>query len=168
MSIEQQLIISVELLLAAILSGLIGYDRERNGRGAGLRTHILVGVGSALFTGLSMYAFGSGDRGRVAAQIVTGIGFLGAGAILRASDWKKVRGLTTAAGIWAVSAIGMACGSGNVVLAINATIIAWVTLAVLKRFERRLQPKVTVPARPTKPPKEEENSRSRGLLVDRS
>lgn len=102
---------SVRLLLAAILGGLIGWEREHVHRPAGLRTNILVALGSALFTILSYTAFGSqADPSRVAAQVVVGIGFLGAGTLVQTREW--VKGLTTAAGLWTVAAIGMACGIG--------------------------------------------------------
>jgi putative Mg2+ transporter-C (MgtC) family protein len=110
--------LAVRLLVAAVLTGSIGLERELRERAAGLRTHMLVGVGSALFTIVSAYAWtdfafsGAGgvtfDPTRIAAQIVTGIGFLGAGAIIR--QGLSVRGLTTAAGLWVVAAIGMAAG----------------------------------------------------------
>jgi len=107
---------ALRLLVAAALSGAIGVERELRERAAGLRTHMLVGVGAALFTLVSAYAWGdfvfdrsrgtAFDPTRIAAQIVTGIGFLGAGAILR--QGLSVRGLTTAAGLWVAAAIGMA------------------------------------------------------------
>lgn len=112
--------IAIRLVVAAALSGLIGLEREWRERAAGLRTHMLVGVGSALFTLVSAYGFNDflvggsnvvrADPSRIAAQIVTGIGFLGAGAILR--QGLTIRGLTTAAGLWVVAAIGMAVGAG--------------------------------------------------------
>jgi putative Mg2+ transporter-C (MgtC) family protein len=114
------------LLLATILTGLIGFEREATGKAAGLRTHAMVGFGAALFTLVSIAGFEEGDPARVAAQIVTGIGFLGAGAIWRSED--RVRGLTTAAGLWAAAAIGMGIGSGMVVLGTVGTLV---TLAVL-------------------------------------
>jgi putative Mg2+ transporter-C (MgtC) family protein len=112
--------VSFRLGLAAVLGGAIGVERELRDREAGIRTHLLVSLGSALFTLVSAYGFHefltSGDAvvradpTRIAAQIVTGIGFLGAGAIIR--EGLSVRGLTTAATLWVVAAIGMACGAG--------------------------------------------------------
>ena len=105
----QQII--MRLFLASFLSGLVGFERETHGRAAGLRTHILVGVGATLFMLVSLYVAstygegGSSDPARIAAQIVTGIGFLGAGTILRFGS--SIRGLTTAASIWGVAAIGI-------------------------------------------------------------
>ena len=114
------------LSLAALCSGMIGYERETAQKSAGLRTHTLVGVGAALFTVASIIGFDSSDQSRVAAQIVTGVGFLGAGAIFR--EGAVVSGLTTAAGLWVVAAIGMAAGAGSYWL---ASIGTGVTLATL-------------------------------------
>ena len=110
----------LRLLIAVVLGGIVGFERLRDGRAAGLRTHMLVALGSALFTIVSAYAWtdfsfghGSGvsyDPTRIAAQIVTGVGFLGAGAILH--QGQLVRGLTTAASLWIVAAVGMAAGAG--------------------------------------------------------
>ena len=121
----------VRLLLATFLTGLIGFEREAPGKSAGLRTHAMVGFGAALFTLVSMAGFSEGDPGRVAAQIVTGIGFLGAGAIWRSED--RVRGLTTAAGLWAAAALGMGIGAGLLAL---GTAGAFFTLAVLLGLRR--------------------------------
>lgn len=114
----------VNLLVAAGLSGLIGFEREFNKRDAGLRTHIMVGLGAALFTivGAELGV----DRTRMAAQVVSGIGFLGAGTIFRAGD--TVKGLTTAAGMWTVAGIGVAAGFGLLLLATTATVVALVVL----------------------------------------
>jgi len=108
--IEVEMIL--RLLLAAALGAIIGYQRERAGKAAGLRTHTLICVGAALFTIASLYGFGANaDPARVAAGIVAGIGFLGAGAIIRTGE-GIVAGLTTAATIWAVAGIGLAAGAG--------------------------------------------------------
>ncbi len=128
------------LLLAVALAGVLGSEREIAGQAAGLRTHVLVSLGAACFTLVSIFGFiGYGmvqDPGRVAAQIVTGVGFLGAGAIWRSG--VSVRGLTTAASIWMAAAVGMMAGSGLYVLAVGATALAWLVLYAVKRFERRL------------------------------
>lgn len=116
----------LRILVAALLAGAIGYEREFHGKPAGLRTHALVGIGAAIFTLASIIGFDSPDESRVAAQIVTGVGFLGAGAIFR--DGSAVAGLTTAAGLWTAAAIGMSAGSGRYLL---ATMGALVTLGVL-------------------------------------
>lgn len=126
----------VSLLIAAVLGGLIGMEREREQRPAGLRTYMLVCVGSALFTILSINAFPDvpRDSARVAAQVVTGIGFLGAGTVWRSQD--RVSGLTTAAGLWVAAAIGMATGAGMGALALAATVLVLIVLAVFLRLER--------------------------------
>ena len=107
---------------AVLLSAVLGWQRQRLGKWAGIRTYALVGGGSAIFTVLSMTALGSIDPGRVASNIVTGIGFLGAGTILHKAD--RVEGLTTAAGLWMVAAIGMSVGVGYYVLATAVTALA--------------------------------------------
>jgi len=121
------------LLLATFLTGLIGFEREATGKSAGLRTHAMVGFGAALFTIVSIAGFAEGDPGRVAAQIVTGIGFLGAGAIWRSED--RVRGLTTAAGLWAAAAIGMGIASGLLLLGTLGTLITLGVLLGLRRID---------------------------------
>lgn len=135
------------ILLAVILGGLIGLERELRDRAAGFRTHILVCVGSAAFTLASIHGFDafvaptattnvSIDPGRVAAQIVSGIGFLGAGAIIR--HGISVRGLTTAASLWAVAAVGMATGLGQYELAGITAVVVVASLYVLRFIEGRL------------------------------
>ena len=138
MSLELQFEAALRLLLAALLSTVIGLERERRDSPAGLRTHMMVGLGACLFTLLSVYAFpGSEDRARVAAQIVTGIGCLGAGTIIQGK--RNVHQLTTAASIWATAAVGMAVGTGAWFLGTAATLIIWVVLAVLRSFEPEKQ-----------------------------
>ena len=124
--------ILLRLAVAAALGGAIGLERELRERGAGLRTHLVVCVGSALFTLVSAYAFVGPrvDPTRIAAQIVSGIGFLGAGAIIR--QGLSVRGLTTAATLWLVAAIGMAAGAGYYDAAVIATAGALFTLGPLR------------------------------------
>lgn len=148
MTLEQQFVAVLQLGLAALLGGLIGLDRERKRRDAGLRTHILVGTGACLFTVLSMLAFPSGDPARVASQILPGIGFLGAGTILKYG--RNIHGLTTAASIWITSAIGMAVGTGAWFLAICGTLVIWFVLAILRRIEPR-KPARTAPSLDTVP-----------------
>lgn len=132
-----QLDLAFRLIVAAVLGAAIGVEREYHRHPAGMRTHLLVSVGSATFTVLSIEAFkGPGaDAARVAAQIVTGIGFLGAGAILK--DTAGIRGLTTAASLWAVAAVGMAAGAATWGVAIAATLIVIVSLWPLQEIERR-------------------------------
>ncbi len=125
------------LLLAALLGGLIGLEREWKNKDAGLRTNILITIGSALFTLMSIeLADGRGDPGRTAAQIVTGIGFLGAGAIMRTD--AGIQGLTTAATIWVNAAVGVAAGGGEYRLAFIATAVTLTVLLVLPPIERGL------------------------------
>lgn len=136
--------IVVRLLAAAALGGAIGIERELREREAGFRTHVLVSTGSALFTLISAYAWTDFDFGpksgisfdptRIAAQIVTGIGFLGAGAIIR--HGLTVRGLTTAATLWIAAAIGMACGAGFYWAAVVGTALALVALGPLRLVNR--------------------------------
>jgi putative Mg2+ transporter-C (MgtC) family protein len=135
--------VALRLGVAALLTGLVGLEREWRERAAGLRTHMLVGVGSALFTIVSAYAWADFvfdrtqgtvfDPTRIAAQIVTGIGFLGAGAIIR--QGLSIRGLTTAAGLWVAAAIGMAVGAGYWAAALLATAVVLVGLGPLRIAE---------------------------------
>lgn len=126
MPIELEMVL--RLLLAAALGAIIGYQRERAGKPAGLRTHILISVGAALFTVTSAYGFGgTADPSRIAAGIVAGIGFIGAGVILHARQ-EIVAGLTTAATIWIVASIGLAAGAGLYIISAVATLIALIVL----------------------------------------
>ena len=132
----------LRLLLAVLLSGLVGLEREAKGRAAGFRTHILVCAGSCLMmlTGLYLTSHYRGmveiDPTRIAAQVVSGIGFLGAGTIIQFRD--SVRGLTTAASVWAAAGIGLAVGAGFYVGAVATTGLVLVVLLVLHRFEHRV------------------------------
>ncbi|HEY1070211.1 MAG TPA: MgtC/SapB family protein, partial [Thermomonas sp.] len=130
-------VILVRVLAAAMLGGIIGWERERKGRAAGLKTHILVSVGSALFVlAPEVAGISGGDNTRVMQGIVSGIGFLGAGAILR--DGMRVEGLTTAAGIWMTAAIGMAVGMGQEMLALLTTLLAWLVVAAVPKLMSRM------------------------------
>lgn len=126
----------VKLGITTLLSGIIGFEREHSHRPAGFRTHILVAVGSALVMLTSVYIFDSqgmtGDVTRMSAQVLSGIGFLGAGTILR--EGFSVKGLTTAASLWAVACIGIAVGAGFYAGALVATLVIYLTLNSLKRF----------------------------------
>ena len=127
----------IQLVLAVILGGAIGLERELKGKPAGLRTNILISIGATLFTVLSMrMAAERGDPGRVAAQILAGVGFIGAGTILHTRG--AVTGLTSAATIWVVAAIGMALGSGAYVEAVGTTLLVLVVLAGLASLEKVL------------------------------
>ncbi len=138
-SLDLVLVVLVKLGIGAILGSLIGWERERNGRPAGIRTHMLVVIGVILFTEVSK-GFPNADPSRVAAQIVTGIGFLGAGTILR--NGLEIKGLTTAASIWAVAGIGMAVSLGGpyMIIAVIGTILALITLALVDNLERVILP----------------------------
>lgn len=128
------------LVVAALLGAILGAEREYRQKAAGLRTNTLIALGSALFTLMSIELVpdGSGDPSRIAAQIVTGIGFLGGGAILRTG--MSIRGLTTAATIWVVAAVGVAAGAGRYALAIATTTIALVVLAALAPLDKLIEP----------------------------
>ena len=134
----------IALVLSTVLCSIIGIERERRGRTAGLRTHLLVGVGSTLLMIVSIYGFPAifgekRDVARLAAQIIAGVGFLGAAAIIHRSS--GTRGLTTAATIWIVMAIGLACGSFNFILAVAGTLLIIVILTVFRKLESRLTKK---------------------------
>jgi putative Mg2+ transporter-C (MgtC) family protein len=128
-----------KLLLSLIAGGLVGLNRERHKQPAGFRTHIIICVGATLLMMLSIYIpqtyfdFKNGDPGRIAAQVVSGIGFLGAGAIIRLGT--NVRGITTAASIWLISAIGLTIGAGLYTISFVTVVIALFTLIVLERIE---------------------------------
>jgi len=131
--------IILRLALAAVLSGVIGFEREVHGRAAGLRTHILVCVGSALIMLTSLYIFDiyisrvSLDPTRLATGVITGIGFLGAGTIIRSG--VSIKGLTTAASIWAVAGVGLAVGCGFYIGAFATTAIMLIALLFLRKVE---------------------------------
>ncbi len=128
--------LALRLFVTTVLAVAIGAEREFHGHPAGIRTMALVGVGSCLFTALGVLTVFGMDPTRIAAQIVTGVGFLGAGSILRQGN--EVRGLTTAASIWVVAAIGMAVGFGFYVTAIFTTVLVMVTLVLIRPLERRM------------------------------
>jgi len=115
----------LRLLLAVALGAGIGYQRERAGKAAGVRTHILVSAGAGIFTLVSIYGFGGTtvDISRVAAAVVVGVGFIGAGVIFRGARGEEVAGLTTAATIWVTAAIGLAAGAGMYLISVIATAV---------------------------------------------
>ena len=127
----------LRLFLGGIMGGLIGLEREFRAKEAGLRTHFIVALGSALFMIISQYAFsGRFDAARVAAQVVSGIGFIGAGVIIFQKN--VVRGVTTAAGLWVAAAIGLACGAGMYVVAGAATLMTVLCLEAMHLLHRRI------------------------------
>lgn len=136
----------LRILAAALLGGLIGLEREYRAKVAGFRTHFLVAMGAALFMILSAHGFEGAlttenhrlDVSRIAAQVVSGIGFIGAGTIIFRKQENMVSGLTTAAGLWVVAAIGLACGGGLYVLATAATLMVLVGLEAFNYFLHKL------------------------------
>jgi len=132
----QELEYVLRLLLALGLGAILGFERERVDKPAGLRTHILVSLGSCLFTILSFTAFPGSDPARIASYIVVGIGFIGAGTIIQTRE--RIIGITTAASLWIVASIGMATGAGLYLLAITTTALAYLTLRlrVLEKLVR--------------------------------
>ncbi|MCA1587903.1 MAG: MgtC/SapB family protein, partial [Chloroflexi bacterium] len=143
LTLETQLDLALRLTVGLVLGAIIGFERELQRQPAGFRTHSLVSLGAALFTVVSAFGFSGDlvDPTRIAAQIVSGIGFIGAGTILQHRG--HIRGLTTAASLWSVAAIGTAAGAGLYVVAIVGTLLILVVLSILDRVEefarRRLQ-----------------------------
>lgn len=135
LALDTQVNLGLRLTLGLVLGAIIGFERELHRQPAGFRTHSLVALGSALFTIVSGFAFdGVGaDPTRIAAQIVSGIGFIGAGTILQYRG--HIRGLTTAASLWSTAAVGMAAGAGMWILAIMATVLMLIILSILDRIE---------------------------------
>lgn len=131
--------VTVRLVFAALLGALIGYERERRESAAGLRTHMLVALGSAIFVLVPLESgISPGDLSRVLQGVVAGIGFLGAGAVLKLSGQKEIHGLTTAASIWITAAIGITAGMGREATALLATAMVLFILSVLLRVEKRM------------------------------
>lgn len=149
-----------KILLATILGGVIGVEREWQGRPAGLRTNIMISIASCLFTILSIEGFplrgNAQDTARIAAQVVSGVGFLGAGTLIYSKN--TVRGLTTAATVWLVAAIGMAVGAGVYFLAIFTAIWAGGVLYFLRPVSRQLKNHHLTISEPTSKPNEESPS----------
>ena len=143
--------IVIRLLMAVLLGGLIGLEREAAGRAAGLRTHVLVCLGSALIMMTSIHIFeiyrglADVDPSRIAAQVVSGIGFLGAGTIIRYGH--NVKGLTTAASLWVIAAVGLAVGSGFMKAAVFTTFLVLLGLIVFGKIVHRFFPDLEVPGK---------------------
>lgn len=139
--LEQATRIVLRLALAALLGGLLGYEREQKGKSAGVRTHMLVSMGSALFVLVSQQTgVTETDMSRVIQGIVAGIGFLGAGTILKGRDEEQVKGLTTAAGIWLTAAIGVAAGMGRETTAVLSTLLALAILSAVPLVDKLVKP----------------------------
>jgi putative Mg2+ transporter-C (MgtC) family protein len=133
----QMMRVVVRVAMAALLGGLLGFERERAGKAAGLRTHMLVAVGAALFLIFPTEAgMRSEDLSRVIQGVATGIGFIGAGTILKRADSDEIHGLTTAASIWLTTAIGLAVGAGQLWLPVVGAVSAWLILSAAGRFDR--------------------------------
>ena len=138
--LAQAIRVTVRLVVAALLGGLLGFERERERKAAGLRTHILVALGAALFiiapveAGMAVSGLNSVIQG-----VAAGIGFIGAGTILKLTEQQEIQGLTTAAGIWLTAAVGVAVGAGHLWVPIVGTLLAWVTLSILGRMQRHIQ-----------------------------
>ena len=139
-----ELYITLRLAVAMLLGGVIGFEREYRAKDAGFRTHFLVALGSALFCIVSQFGFGFElkDSSRVAAQVVSGIGFLGAGTIIFQKN--VVRGLTTAAGLWVTAAIGLACGTGMYLPAVVTTLMVLIGLEILSAVIPRVSTSVVI------------------------
>jgi putative Mg2+ transporter-C (MgtC) family protein len=159
LSAETELNLALRLTVGLVLGAIIGFERELHRQPAGFRTHSLVSLGAALFTVVSAFGFAGStvDPTRIAAQIVSGIGFIGAGTILQYRG--HIRGLTTAASLWSVAAIGTAAGAGLFVVAITGTILILVILSLLDQVEEFTRRRFRVPPSPhPAPPEEAEGS----------
>ena len=159
----------LRILVAGLLGGLIGFEREFRAKEAGVRTHFIVALGSALFMIISQYAFtGQFDHARVAAQVVSGIGFIGAGVIIFQKN--VVRGITTAAGLWVAAAIGLACGAGMYALATAAMLMTIICLEtmhfVTRNYGERILSVAIAPVDGEEILKIMETLKSAGLEVD--
>ena len=132
--------VTLRLLIAAILGGALGYEREKKGKAAGMRTHMLVALGAAMFVLIPQLAkVTDAEMTRVIQGLVAGVGFLGAGAILRVGDRGEVKGLTTAAGIWLTAAIGMAAGMGREATALLCSVLALTVLSVFPKVAQSFE-----------------------------
>lgn len=132
----------IRLMLAVILGGVLGYERQRSGKPAGLRTHMLVSLGAALFVLVPLQAgMPVNDVSRVLQGVIAGIGFLGAGAIIKMSEEGQIKGLTTAASIWLTAAIGVAAGMGREATAVFATLLALIILGALHKLDKHISAK---------------------------
>lgn len=126
--VQSDLLLAVRLIIAAILGGLVGYERERLGKEAGIRTYAAVTLGACSFTLIGLHLVNTGDNTRIIANIVTGIGFLGAGIIFRGIE--KISGLTTAATLWAMASVGVAVAYGHFTIAIVTSLILYLLLSI--------------------------------------
>jgi putative Mg2+ transporter-C (MgtC) family protein len=166
LTLETEINLALRLAVGLILGALIGFERELHRQPAGFRTHSLVSLGAALFTVVSAFGFGGDlvDPTRIAAQIVSGIGFIGAGTILQYRG--HIRGLTTAASLWSVAAIGTAAGAGLFVTAVVGTILILVILSILDRVESLARRRLQLPPEGFILPKDEESEVDDGKSED--
>jgi putative Mg2+ transporter-C (MgtC) family protein len=133
--------VGLRLLLASVFGALLGLERERVGKAAGLRTHTLVALGAALFTVAAQVSrIPLADLSRIIQGIATGVGFIGAGTILKSTREHEISGLTTAAGLWLTSAVGIAAGIGNLWISVLAVVLALIVLRVLRHLEADKEP----------------------------
>jgi putative Mg2+ transporter-C (MgtC) family protein len=153
----------LRLTVGLVLGAAVGWERELQRMPAGFRTHALVGLGSAIFTVVSAFAFAGplSDPTRIAAQIVTGVGFLGGGAILHYRG--NVRGLTTAASLWAVAAVGMAAGAGLYVIAVGGAVLVVITLDLFDRLEAYARRRWNLGTKPDEQADEEADGRTEDM-----
>ena len=152
LSVETEINLALRLTVGLVLGAIIGFERELHRQPAGFRTHSLVSLGAALFTVVSAFGFAGStvDPTRIAAQIVSGIGFIGAGTILQYRG--NIRGLTTAASLWSVAAIGTAAGAGLFVVAITGTVLILVILSLLDQVEEITRKRFPIPPASHRPP----------------
>jgi putative Mg2+ transporter-C (MgtC) family protein len=137
---SQVLRVAVRLIVAVVFGGLLGFEREREGKAAGLRTHMLVALGAALFTVTAIESGMNSDNvSRVIQGIATGIGFLGAGTILKGREKQEIHGLTTAAGVWLTAAVGISVGLGQLWISGIGVVLALIILSALVYVERKLK-----------------------------
>lgn len=138
--LAEMLVILIRLLLAALLGGLLGLEREQRGKAAGMRTHMLVCMGAALFVLIPQQAgISDSEMSRVIQGVIAGIGFLCAGTIISGNDEQRASGLTTAAGMWFTAAIGIAVGLGREQTAMLCTLLAWIVLYVVPLLSRSVR-----------------------------
>jgi putative Mg2+ transporter-C (MgtC) family protein len=138
---KRQLIrLVIRLVAAALLGGVVGIQRERSGKPAGVKTHMLVALGAALFVLAPMeFGMSASDLSRIIQGLATGIGFIGGGAILKLRDSREIKGLTSAAVIWMTAALGVAAGLGRLGLALVGAILTWIVLSVVGTIEDRIE-----------------------------
>ena len=143
---DQIVRMAIRLIAATVLGGIIGIERERLGKAAGLRTHMLTALGSALFVVSAAEAGMSiGDMSRVIQGLATGIGFIGGGAILKLAEEREIEGLTTAAGIWMTAAVGVAVGLGRLWTAVLSMLLGWIILRIVGSIEYQLERRRAAP-----------------------